>query len=99
MFSCYDGTWAWYDDFAGGLYIVGTVEGHNCLAGIWPAQEQSTEELFTSQGDFDMPLFDAFFSLNNLKVSTRGTGYRNQDGYVKPYCIVPYRGRRSLLFY
>ncbi|HUV08707.1 MAG TPA: hypothetical protein VMX75_13310 [Spirochaetia bacterium] len=95
---CYDGRWSWHDDFRGGMYIRGTVDGQACLVGVWPEQTRSTAELFARQGDFDIPLFDAFFTINNQKVAAQGTGYRNSEGYTRLYYMVRHRERDYCVF-
>ncbi len=97
-FYCYDGQWSWYDEVDRGFYMSGELEGRLCVIGIWQVEQDSTEVFARENVDFNIPLFDAHFFVNNAKIYTKGAGTRAEDGLLSLYYIVPYQNRNYCIY-
>ncbi len=99
-FHCFDGGWAWADDFRSGFFVkhIGSDAPYQDLViGVWPMDEKARESLDTRE-DFDIVPFEAIFFINNTRMSSLGRGYRNAGGYMKLYFPVRYSDKDYCLF-
>ena len=58
-----------------------------------------TVSFYHDRGDFDIPVFEASFPINNRKITTNGTGFRDKDGFTHLFYIAESERGNYIIFF